>query len=45
MEENYKDMYLELFNRVSAVIEDLKDIQRQTEKMYVEARGTAHTEN
>ncbi len=45
METSYKNMYLELFNRVSAVIEELTDIQQQTEKMYIEAGGTAITDN
>lgn len=43
METNYKEMYLELFNRISAVIEELEEIQHQTEKMYIESDTTRIT--
>ncbi|MGX8711253.1 hypothetical protein [Clostridium sp. KNHs216] len=31
----YKEMYYQLFNRVSNVIEELKDIQKETEEIYM----------
>lgn len=31
-------MYYTLFRRVTAVINDLQDVQRQTEEMYVSAK-------
>lgn len=34
---NYKKMYYKLFNRVSDVIDELKEIQKETEKMYIES--------
>ena len=34
--EDYKDMYYQLFNRITAVIENLMEIQREMEKMYIE---------
>ena len=39
MEENYKEMYLELFNKVTEVIEQLKDVQAKTEEMYINAQA------
>ena len=39
MEENYKEMYLELFNKVTEVIEQLKDVQAKTEEMYISAQA------
>ena len=34
--EDYKDMYYQLFNKITAVIENLMEIQREMEKMYIE---------
>lgn len=38
--ENYKDMYYKLFNKITDVIEELKEIQCQTEEKYMEAKTT-----
>jgi len=32
---DYREMYLTLFRKVAAVIEELQDIQRMTEEMYI----------
>ena len=37
---DYKDMYYNLFNKLTDVIEELKEIQSQAEKMYIEAQNT-----
>ncbi len=37
MAENYKEMYLKLFNAVSDAIETLKEAQNQAEEMYINA--------
>lgn len=34
---DYKKMYLELFNKVTVVIKELQEVQRQTERMYIES--------
>ncbi|MEN6326948.1 MAG: hypothetical protein ABFD18_12185 [Syntrophomonas sp.] len=34
---DYKKMYLELFNKVTIVIKELQEIQRQTEQLYIES--------
>jgi hypothetical protein len=34
---NYKKMYLELFNKVTVIIKELQEVQRQTERMYIES--------
>ena len=39
MAENYREMYLKLFNAVSDAIETLKEAQDQAEEMYVNAEG------
>lgn len=33
--ENYKEMYLKLFNFITDEIERLKEIQKQVEEMYI----------
>lgn len=33
---DYKKMYETLFNRVTDIIEELKEIQRTTEEMYIQ---------
>ena len=33
--ENYKEMYLTLFNAITDEIERLKEIQRKVEEMYI----------
>lgn len=38
MTEDYKTMYLTLFNKVTEVIEELKKVQAQTEEMYINAQ-------
>ncbi len=35
--ENYKEMYLKLFNFITNEIERLEEIQKQVEEMYIEA--------
>ena len=37
MAENYKEMYLRLFNAVSDAVETLKEAQNQVEEMYINA--------
>lgn len=32
---DYQAMYAVLFRKITAVIEDLQDVQRQTEEMYI----------
>ena len=34
---DFQEMYYTLFRRVTAVINDLQEVQRQTEEMYVSA--------
>ncbi len=34
----YKDMYLKLFNEVTDTIERLKELQKECERMYIEAQ-------
>lgn len=36
----YKDMYFELFNKITDVIEELQQIQIAVEKMYIYSRYT-----
>lgn len=31
---DYKEMYFKLFNKISDVIEELKEVQNQAEEMY-----------
>ena len=35
---DYKQMYFELFNKISDIIEELQEIQRKTEEMYIEEK-------
>lgn len=35
----YKEMYYKLFNEVSKVIEQLQEIQRKTEEIYMNANN------
>ena len=37
---DYKEMYSKLFNRITDVIEELQQIQRQTEELYIQAEVT-----
>lgn len=39
--KNYKEMYIKLFNSVTDIIESLKKIQEETEKMYIESEENA----
>lgn len=32
---DYKEMYYKLFNRITDVIEELKEIQEEVEEMYI----------
>ncbi len=34
---DYKSMYYILFNQISKTIEELQDIQKQVEQMYIES--------
>ena len=38
---DYKDMYYQLFNEVTDVIEKLKEIQRKMEELHAESDETA----
>ena len=40
---NYKKMYPELFNTVTDIIEQLQDVQKKTEQMYIEAEKDEKT--
>lgn len=37
---DYQAMYTVLFRRVTAAIEELQDVQRQTEEMYISSAST-----
>lgn len=37
---DYKDMYFKLAGKTADVIEELQQIQQETEKMYIEAKDT-----
>lgn len=37
---DYQAMYNVLFRRVTAAIEELQDVQRQTEEMYISSTST-----
>lgn len=37
--EDYKSMYYKLFNQLTDVIEQLKEIQSATEEMYINANS------
>ncbi len=34
---DYEEMYKKLFNKITDVIEELKEVQQQTEEMYINA--------
>ena len=36
---DYKDMYYKLFNQLTDVIEQLKEIQKKAEEMYINANS------
>ena len=36
---DYKEMYLNLFNNITEIIEELKKIQAETEEMYLNAQN------
>ena len=35
--DKYGEMYKALFNKITDVIEELKEVQKQTEEMYISA--------
>jgi len=35
---DYKEMYSILFNKMSDIIEEIQEIQRQTEEMYIDSK-------
>lgn len=37
---DYKKMYFALFNKITDIIEDLQEIQQQTEEMFIESNDT-----
>lgn len=37
---NYKKMYYMLFNKITAVIEELQQIQQHSEEMYIQSEST-----
>lgn len=37
---NYKEMYGKLFNKVTDVIEELRQVQRETEELYLRSEET-----
>lgn len=42
---DYKSMYYTLFNQISKTIEDLQEIQKKTEEMYMRAEDNCYEEN
>ena len=34
----YKDLYYKLFNRITDIIEELKELQREAEEMYINSQ-------
>ena len=34
----YKDLYYKLFNRITDIIEELKELQNQAEEMYINSQ-------
>ena len=34
--DNYKEMYIALFKKISEIIAELQEIQQQTEEMYIQ---------
>ena len=34
---DYKKMYFELFNKITDIIEELKEVQKEAEEMYMNA--------
>lgn len=42
---DYKSMYYTLFNQISKTIEDLQEIQKKTEEMYMRAEDNCDEEN
>ena len=41
--EDYKKMYLELFNDITDLIEGLKEIQREAEEIYISSNDDVTT--
>ena len=41
---DYKDMYYNLFNKLTDVIEELKQIQSQAEEMYIKAQNSENNQ-
>ncbi len=41
--DKYEEMYKTLFNKITDVIEDLKEVQKQTEEMYINAADKKET--
>ena len=39
----YEEMYRKLFNKITDVIEELKEVQKQTEEMYINAADKEET--
>ena len=37
---NYKEMYSILFNKMTDIIEEIQQIQRQTEEMYLDSKDS-----
>ncbi|QNK39846.1 hypothetical protein [Caproicibacter fermentans] len=40
---DYQQMYLKLFNKVTDVIEELQQVQRETEELYIQGTDTELT--
>lgn len=40
---DYQKMYLKLFNKVTDVIEELQQVQRETEELYIQGEETELT--
>ena len=43
--ENYKKMYFTLFNKITDIIEELKEVQQKTEEEYISANDNAQKED
>ena len=45
MDDNYKDMYFKLFNKITDIIEELKEVQKQAEDAYINSDSNDDDKN
>lgn len=41
---DYKSLYYQLFNKITDVIEELKDVQKRAEELYINASSVSEDE-